>query len=205
MLYNTGMNSPFRSPTLPFGTQAAEGLTRRRWSVAEIEAMTRAGVLDENERFELIGGEIVPMNAKGICHELIKNALMLHWAQRLPKEFRFALETTFRMSEDTFVEPDFVFYRTADGLAQLDPSTALLAVEVADSSLAYDLGRKARIYASFGVPEVWVIEATTLTSHVHRQPGLNGYADIEQITGKETLVPAFSPALSVMLTGLDPV
>jgi Uma2 family endonuclease len=199
------MNSPFRSPELPLGTQAAEGLTRRRWSVAEIEAMTRAGVLDEDERFELIGGEIVPMNAKGIRHELIKNALMLHWAQRLPKEFRFALETTFRMSEDTFVEPDFVFYRTVDGLAQLNPRTALLAVEVADSSLAYDLGRKARIYANFGVPEVWVIEAVTLISHIHRRPGLNGYAEIRQVLGKETLVPAFTPQLSVVLAELDPV
>jgi Uma2 family endonuclease len=199
------MNSPFRSPELPFGTQAAEGLTRRRWSVAEIEAMTRARVLDEDERFELIGGEIVPMNAKGIRHETLKNALNIHWAQRLPKEFRFALETTFRMSEDTFVEPDFVFYRTADGLAQLNPRTALLAVEVADSSLAYDLGRKARIYANFGVPEVWVIEAVTLVSHVHRQPGLNGYGEIKQFAGTEKLAPSFAPALSVVLAKLDPV
>ena len=69
------MNAPFaatvlRSPDLPFTTQAAEGLVRRRWTVAEIEAMVQAGIIGEHERFELIGGEIVPMNAKGIHHEV---------------------------------------------------------------------------------------------------------------------------------------
>ena len=50
-------------------TQSAEGLPRRRWSVAEIRAMTEAGIIDHDERFELIGGEAVPMNPKGIKHD----------------------------------------------------------------------------------------------------------------------------------------
>ena len=156
-----------RSAGLPLTTRAAEGLERRRWSVAEIEALTRAGVLDEHERFELIGGEIVPMNPKGIQHEVLKNALVRYFARTLPEEFRFAVETTFRLEDDSFVEPDFVFFRKADGLAALKPGTALLAVEVADSSLRWDLGRKALIYAHFGVPELWVIDAAKELTHVH--------------------------------------
>jgi hypothetical protein len=50
------MNTHYRSLSLPPTTQAAEGLMRRRWSVAEIEAMVKAGVIEEHERFELIGG-----------------------------------------------------------------------------------------------------------------------------------------------------
>ncbi len=53
------MNAPFRSRALPMTTQAAEGLMRRRWSVAEIEAMVAAGIIGEDERFELIEGEVV--------------------------------------------------------------------------------------------------------------------------------------------------
>lgn len=196
------MNEIFRSPDLPRTTQAAEGLLRRRWSVAEIEAMTRAGVIDEDERFELIGGEIVPMSPKGIRHELLKIALTRYWAKAVPDDIGFAQETTFRMSEDTFVEPDFVFYRRADGLARLNPKTALLAVEVADSSLSYDLGRKARIYATFGVPEVWVIEAMSLITHVHAKPGLDGYADIAAVPGNHVLTPSFAPVLAVALERL---
>lgn len=56
------MKQPFRSPDLSLTTQAAERLLRRRWTVAEIEGLVQAGIIDEDERFELIGGEIVPMN-----------------------------------------------------------------------------------------------------------------------------------------------
>src|SRR5215211_6892117 len=102
------MNQPFRSPHLSRTTQAAEGLLRWRWTVAEIEAMTRAGIFDEDERFELIGGELVPMNPKGIHHEVLKGALTYHFVRHTPDEFRFAPETTFRLSEDSFIEPDFI-------------------------------------------------------------------------------------------------
>jgi len=50
---------------MPETTQAAEGMPRRPWTVAEIEAMVRAGIISEDERFELIGGEVVPMLPKG--------------------------------------------------------------------------------------------------------------------------------------------
>lgn len=192
-----------RSSGLAPTTQAAEGLPRRRWSVAEIEAFVASGLIDEDERFELIGGEIVPMSPKGIRHEVIKNVLIRYWARLVPDDIGFAVETTFRMSEDSFVEPDIVFFKSADGIAGLNPGTALLAVEVADSSLSYDLKRKARLYANFGVREVWVIEAKTLITHVHARPGIEGYGDIRPVDPATPLVPNFAPTLAVALGALD--
>jgi Uma2 family endonuclease len=197
------MNAPLRPATLPATTQAAEGLPRRRWTVAEIEELTRTGFFLEDDRFELIGGEIVPMNARGIRHELLKTALIRHWVRAAPDHILLAPETTFRMSEDTFVEPDFVFYRRSDGLAALSPRTALLAVEVADTTLGFDLGRKARLYANFGVRELWVIEANQLTTHIHRAPGIDGYTQISKVNGDERLVPDFAPELAVVLNELE--
>ena len=197
------MNEMFRRPTLSRTTQAAEGLMRRRWTVAEIEAMVEAGIIGENERFELIGGEVVPMAAKGIRHETLKVALAKFWYRHLPDGIEMATETTFRMNEDTFVEPDFVFWRTADGLVNLKPETALLAVEVADSSLAFDLGRKALLYASFAIREVWVINARTFTTHVLRHPGVEGYSDKRKLDRKKTLTIDFAPALAVSLGSLQ--
>lgn len=196
-------NPELRSANLPMTTRAAEGLERRRWTVAEIEALTQAGVLDEHERFELIGGEIVPMNAKGIRHEVLKVALTLHFADTRPREFVFAGETTFRLSEDSFVEPDFIFFRKADGLASLNPRTALLAVEIADSSLNWDLGRKALIYAHFGIPELWVIDAVKELTHVHSGPGVEGYGSIRQVSATESVVSTAVPGLSVSLATLE--
>lgn len=203
--YLVGMNQAFRTPSLSMTTQAAEGLPRRRWTVAEIEEATRLGVFDEDERFELIGGEIVPMNAKDIQHERLKIVLNYHFVQSASAEFRVASETTFRLSEDTFVEPDFIFFRKADGLAALNPRTALLAVEIADSSLRWDLGRKARIYANFGIPELWVIDAVARVTHIHRSPALEGYADIETIAEDRALVSSSVPGLSVVLSELEDI
>lgn len=196
-------NDDLRRADLPLTTQAAEGLPRRRWSVAEIEALVRAGVLAEGERFELIGGEIVPMNSKGIQHETLKVALTLYFADARPRDVVFAQQTTFRLSDDTFVEPDFVFFRKADGLAGLTPRTALLAIEVADSSLRWDLGRKALIYALFGIPELWVIDAAKETTHVHTGSGPEGYGSIRQVTAAETVACAVIPGLSMSLAALE--
>ena len=197
------MNTHFRGPTLRPTTQAAEGLMRRRWSVAEIEAMVVAGVLLEDERFELIGGEVVPMSPKGNRHELLKGGLNLFWGRRCPDTIRFVPETTFRLSDDTFLEPDFVFYETASGLVRLDGENALLAVEISDSSLGYDLGRKARLYAVYGIRELWVIDAVKLVTHVHRRPGIEGYEEKRLVPPDGELVPDFAPELAVHLGQLE--
>lgn len=196
-------NLDLRSAGMPSTTQAAEGLARRRWSVAEIEALVKAGVLDEGERFELIGGEIVPMAPRSLPHEQIRVALNLWFVLKSPKPVCVAGCTTFRLSDDSFVEPDFVFFRKAAGLAALNPKTALLAVEVADSSLRWDLGRKALLYAHCGIPELWVIDAVAETTHVHTGPGLEGYRSIRQAAAAETVACDVIPGLSVTLAALE--
>src|SRR5215475_6058511 len=118
-------------------TTAAEGLPRRRFTVAELEQMTAAGILNEDERIELIGGEIVPMSPKGSHHEMVKAALNVYWVSRLPKDLMVVGETTFRLTNDTYLEPDFVFYPKASGIRGLAAANARLVVEIADSSLAY--------------------------------------------------------------------
>lgn len=175
-----GMDQRLRSPALSLTTQAAEGLPGRRWSVAEIEEATRLGLFEEDEHFELIVGELVPMTPRSLPHEELRTALNRWFARESPEPFRVAACTTFRLNEDSFVEPDFIFFRKSDGVAALSPRTALLAVEIADSSSRWDLGRKARIYANFGIPELWVIDAVKNTIHVHRKPGLEGYEFIRQ-------------------------
>jgi Uma2 family endonuclease len=191
------------APAIERTTMAAEGLPRRRFTVAELEQMTAAGILAEDERIELIGGEIVPMSPKGNQHEIVKTALNLYWAARLPPEFLFTTETTFRLTPDTYLEPDFVFYPKAGGIRGLTPATARLVVEVSDSSLGYDLGRKAALYASFGIAELWVIDAVRLATRIHRDPATDGYRSIADFTAADTMVPQAAQELAVTLRDLD--
>jgi Uma2 family endonuclease len=187
----------------PLTTNAAEGLPRRYFTFAELEEMTAVGILGEDERIELIGGEIVPMSPKGNHHEILKSALNIYWVPRLPADLLFITETTFRMNGDTYFEPDFVFYPKEGGWKGLGASTARLVVEIADSSFAYDMGRKAGLYASFGIAELWVIHAVSLQTRIHREPSPTGYRSIVHLPPTETLVPANGPALAVRLAELD--
>jgi Uma2 family endonuclease len=174
-------------------TRAAEGLERRRFTLAEVEAMVEAGIIDPDERFELIGGELVPMASKGIQHESVKVALLDHWVRARPETCRVAPETTFRLSDDTFLEPDFVIYPTATKLKGLSQSNVLLVVEVAGASRYYDKGRKAEIYASFGVRELWVIDAVHRTTSVFLAPREAGYAETHEFAAAEIVSPRFAP------------
>jgi Uma2 family endonuclease len=187
----------------PITTMAAEGLPRRRFTVAEIDQMTALGIFEEDERIELIGGEIVPMIARGNPHEILKTVLNLHWAARLPPDLLFTTETTFRLSVDTFLEPDFVFYPKAVGIPGLTATTAMLVVELADSSLTYDLGRKAGLYAGFGIAELWVIDVVQLSTRIHREPRPQGYTVVADHAADQSLVPAALPALAVTLADLE--
>jgi Uma2 family endonuclease len=179
-------------------TSAAEGLPRRRFTVAEVEAMVAAGVMEEDERVELIGGELVPMLPKGIRHEVMKAALLRRWYRAVPDELDLVPETTFRLSEDTYLEPDVVIYPRTSGLRGLTGANVFLVVEIADSSLSYDIGRKAALYASFGIRELWVIDAVRLTTRVFREPGADGYRNASDFGPADRLVPLIAPEAFVL-------
>jgi len=188
----------------PRVTNAAEGLLRRRFTVAEVEAMVEAGVMGEDERIELIGGELVPMSPKGNQHEVVKTALLDRWYRARPQDCGLTPETTFRLSEDTYLEPDIVVYPRAQGLKGLSGPSALLVVEIADSSLRYDSGRKAALYASFDVRELWVIDAVKLTARVFRGPSDEGYREAEDFSASDRLVPLVAPnAFALRLDELE--
>ena len=198
------MNEQLRPRFLAPATQAAEGLPRRRFTVAEIEAMVAKGIIGEDERFELIGGEVVPMSPKGNRHELVKAALQQYWFPRIVgTPINLITETTLRTGEDEFLEPDFLFWPRAVPLESVTAAVALLIVEVSDTSLGYDLGRKAGIYARLGLQELWVVDANPLVTTIHRDPGPSGYADTRKAGPSAMLQPAQAPQLAVSLAAIE--
>lgn len=155
-------------------TLAAEGLPRRAFSVADVERMVEVGLLDPDERIELIGGELVPMSPKGAQHEVLKNMLLAAIIRKISTDWITAIETTYRLSTNTYLEPDIVIFPRDIKFSGLRGYEAEMVIEIADTSLGYDLGRKAMLYASFGIKELWVIDARTRLTTVHREPARNG-------------------------------
>src|SRR5512145_2465065 len=104
------MNEHFRPTRLPGTTRAAEGLPRRRWTVAEVEAMVARGIISEDERFELIGGEAVPMSPTGRQHEILRIELAFYMTQRAGTDLRVAAEAQLNLTDDTYVVTDVLVY-----------------------------------------------------------------------------------------------
>lgn len=172
----------------------AEGLRRRRFSVADVVRMVELGLIREDERLEILDGELVEMSPKGYRHEGLKGALNRLWGKHCPDGFDFLPETGLYLSDLTYLEPDFVAFPAGVRLRDLKGPDVLLAIEVADSSLAYDLKRKPGIYASFGVQELWVIDVESRVTHVHGRPGERGYADIQRVPASVRIEPLHAPA-----------
>ena len=186
-------------------TTAAEGFPRRAFTVEDIARMMDAGIIGEEEKFELIEGEIVMMAAKGIAHERIKSALTVAVVRALPDHLTVGVEATLRLTNTIMLEPDIavfpkeLFNKSVAGFAQLDPGEAHLVIEVAASSLAYDKGLKARLYARHRVRELWVIEANERITWVHTGANDDGWSSIVERGPQDTLTTPALPGFSMRL------
>jgi len=189
-------------------TTAAEGFPRRAFTVDDVSRMIEAGVIHEDERFELVEGGIVMMAAKGIAHERIKSALNIAIARALPDHLTTGVEATVRLTDMTMLEPDIVVFpkevfKRPTRYVQLEPGEAHLVIEVAVSSLAYDKGLKARLYARHGVREFWVIDANTRSTFVHREPSGERWSSTVEHGPQNALTTAALPGFSICLGEID--
>jgi Uma2 family endonuclease len=190
-------------------TTAAEGFPRRAFTVEDITRMIEAGIIGEDEKFELIEGEIVMMAAKGIAHERIKSALMIAVVRALPDHLTAGVEVTLRLTNTVLLEPDIaifpkeLFKKSSTGFARLDPGEAALVIEVAAASLAYDKGLKARLYARHRVKEFGVVNANERTTHVHTGPSGEGWSSIVKCGPQDALATSALPGFSIRLADID--
>ena len=191
------MNQAFAPPPRRPTTRAAEGVPRWRWTVPEIKKLAMAGYFHDAERFELLGGEIVPMSPKGRRHEIIRGEIAFRFARAAPDTAFVVSKPQFNLADDTYVMPDILVHPIALKTPDVRGADALLVIEVADTSLHYDLATKAPLYAEHGVREYWVIDARTLSTKVHREPAGKTYPIVHEVALDERLVAALVPECAI--------
>ncbi len=123
--------------------------------------LDRSGAFDAYAKTELIDGEILYMNAQHRPHALIKMNLYdaISAALRAAcSPLRALVEASIAMPDHSVPEPDIVLTSEPEGEGLIPLHSVALVVEVADTTLANDLGRKAALYAAAGVPEYWVAD-----------------------------------------------
>jgi len=190
-------------------THPAEGLIRRAFTVDDIRRMVDAGVLREDERFELVEGDLVMMSAKGYAHELIKSALAIALARSLPDGMTMGVEITLQLDDNTILEPDLAVFNSSSlnkseaNFYGVSSGELLLAIEVAASSVSYDRGLKSHLYARHGVREFWVVDANERVTWMHAGPSSDGWSSIVKREPDETLTTPTLPNFTIKLADID--
>jgi Uma2 family endonuclease len=130
----------------------------------------------EDEHIELLEGVIVEMSPQGEGHSGAITELNELLVLALSGRAKIRPQCSFVIGEYSQPEPDLAVVRAPRSVKDPHPEKAFLIVEVAQTSLAKDRGIKARLYASAGVPEYWIVDLRSMTIEVRTHPGKKAYA-----------------------------
>ena len=178
---------------------------KKLFTVDEYYEMARSGILTESDHVELIEGEIVEMSPIGNRHQAIVDELTHLFVNAVGNRVRVRVQGPLRLADITEPQPDVQLLaprddRYVDGHpTQLD---ALLVVEVADSSLAYDRNYKSAVYSMRGVPELWILDVNTPRLFVMREPAELGYRVVMELEPGDAIAPLALPDLSFAVSDL---
>lgn len=191
-------------------TQLAEPHTML-WTKDLYYAAAESGVFDQ-KRVELIDGEIIEMSPMSSKH-----GLMIYVVQKaLEKIFATGYivlpQAPLDLGESSEPQPDVAVYAgvPADYM-DVKPTQALLVVEVADSSIRYDRGQKASLYAKAGIEDYWIINLKDCTLEVYRtpmatptQPHSHGYKVVSSLKAQDSVSPVAAPEAQISVAELLP-
>ena len=186
-------------------SRAAEKVVQRhRLSVADYHRMGEAGPFAEGVRVELIGGEIIDMSPIGSAHVgmVARLGQMLYAAAG--QNAIVYIQNPILLDDNSEPEPDLALLKTRDDFyatSHPEPEDVLLLVEVFDTTLRYDREVKVPLYASAGIPEVWLIDIGGNQLEVFRKPAQQGL--LRPQTG-ERIHSVMSPDVIVSMDALWP-
>lgn len=163
---------------------------RRLFTADEFERMAEAGIFGEDERIELIDGEIVEMTPVGSGHTSCIACLSKRFVLGVGDLAVVWIQGGARVALRSVPQPDLALLRPRSyRRANPTPEDIMLVVEVADSSLRYDRIRKQRLYAIAGIPEYWVAAVKGEWVEVYRSPEGESYHDVRRVHSGATIAP----------------
>jgi len=183
---------------------ANEPMTRHLFSTDDYHRMGEAGILGPDDRVELIEGEIIRMAPIGGPHIGIVNSLNVLFARQLFGRAVVSVQNPVILPPYSEPQSDLALLKWEMFKQPRVPGAAdvLLVVEVAQSSLAYDRDIKVGVYARHGIPETWLIDVASRTTHVFRKPTAGGYRDAVAATAADTIAPQLLPDMTIALADL---
>lgn len=150
-------------------------IKRHRFTIEEYHKMAEVGLLSENDRVELIDGEIVEMTPIGWRHANCVNDLTMLLARFAGDRYVVSVQNPLTISEHAELQPDLVLLKRRPRERLPGPDDVALVIEVSDTTLAYDRDVKLPRYAQAGIPEVWIVDLMGRRVESHAAPSAEGY------------------------------
>ena len=180
---------------------------RKRWTREECKFLDSLGFW-ENKRLELIEGELIEHMGKNRPHSRIAKRIFV-WLEAVFGAWRVDKEEPIDVApEDNPTSepvPDIVVLRESSDQYKINNPHArdvLLVLEVADSTLSFDLATKAHLYARAGIPDYWVVDIANRRFIVHREPAEGRYASIAAYGEDESVAPLAAPESALALASI---
>ncbi len=169
---------------------------RYRFTVEDYHRMGEAGILDEDDRVELIEGEIVEMPPIGSPHGGTVKSLTNTLARLVGDRAIVSVQDPVVLSDLSEPQPDIVLLRPREDFyrdSHPRPEDVLLLIEVADATAAYDRSVKLRLYARAGIPEYWIVDLGRALIEVNRAPRGDAYGVRREAAPGDRLAPEALP------------
>ncbi len=176
-----------------------------RLTVDAYHRMIDAGIFNEDDRVELINGELRTMAPINAGHAGKSKRLNRLFSVRVGDQALVAVQDPLTLPEHSEPEPDLMLLRPRDDYyegATPMPEDVLLVVEISDSSLRYDRDTKIPLYASHKIPEVWLIDLQNRRLMIYRDPGFEGYRQILIPDKNQVVAPVMLPGVEIRFSEL---
>ena len=182
----------------------------KRWTTPLFHRLWEDGYFD-GQKALLLDGEIIEMPFPGPLHNEVVGKVDYALKRVFGESYWVRIQLPLVLSLWTDPVPDIAVVLGAPDDHDVNPTTALLVVEVSDTTLSIDLGDKADLYAAAGIADYWVLDLNNRLLHLHRdpQPDLSTrsgfrYNDVRQLDDSATVPPLTLPAMSLLVRDLLP-
>ena len=178
-------------------------LATYRFTADEYHRMGEAGILNEDDRVELLNGDLIVRKPVGGEHRTLVDSLTVIFAKQIGKDrYRIGIQNPISLDPHSEPQPDVVLYAASVRGRHPRPDEIFLLIEVADTSLAYDRGPKLEAYARGGVREVWVIDVVRRRVCVCRNPDQGVYQFSLEANGDDVLTVDFFPDITFSVNAI---
>jgi Uma2 family endonuclease len=180
-------------------------LLRRKFTIAQYHKMVESGILKEDDRVELIRGEIVEMSPIGTKHAACVMRLIALLSKKLSDRAIVNVQNPIELNNFSEPQPDVTLLQPREDFYESShpqASDIFLIIEVADTTVKYDREIKIPLYAEDNITEVWLIDLNQQCIEVYRNPTSNGYQNLQTFRQGQALSMQAFPDINLTANGI---